>query len=249
MTYIPDRALLFHLRDDASNISGYKRLVFYPAAVGTEATLTGASNSSSEVLIKAWSSDALATTEIPAGYWRFNLYAKVSSATDITKIKVYVYSRNTAGTETALFNLLTAEMDNTDAALVTTLSGAQTAFTVAASDRLIVKLYAVSDSATDKTITLYYQGATNYSHVLLPNLIPVPLGNMVKEIYDADGDGVLATGGHVIQEETTPLTARANLNFTGAGVVATDNAGTDSTDVTIVGGGSGADILEIQVFT
>jgi hypothetical protein len=51
--------------------------------------------------------------------------------------------------------------------------------------------------------------------------------------------GAPGASGHTIQDETTPRTARANLNFTGAGVTATDNAGTDSTDVTIPGGGAG----------
>ena len=45
-------------------------------------------------------------------------------------------------------------------------------------------------------------------------------------------------GGHVRQEEGTPLTARANLNFVGAGVTATDDAGNNATVVTISGGGS-----------
>ena len=41
--------------------------------------------------------------------------------------------------------------------------------------------------------------------------------------------------GHVLRDETTVLPVRAGLNFTGAGVVATDNAGSDRTDVTIAG--------------
>lgn len=41
---------------------------------------------------------------------------------------------------------------------------------------------------------------------------------------------------HVIQEEGSPLTQRINLNFIGAWVTATDNAGTNSTDVTISAG-------------
>jgi hypothetical protein len=45
-----------------------------------------------------------------------------------------------------------------------------------------------------------------------------------------------AQSGHVIEDEATPLTARANLNFTGAGVTATDSGG--KTVVTIPGGGS-----------
>jgi len=54
-------------------------------------------------------------------------------------------------------------------------------------------------------------------------------------------DKIETLGGskHVIKDEAgAGLTARTNLNFTGTGVSATDNAGTDSTDVTIAGGGS-----------
>jgi len=48
--------------------------------------------------------------------------------------------------------------------------------------------------------------------------------------YQSIGGG---GGGHVIQEEGSPLTQRANLNFIGAGMTATDNAGSDSTDLTL----------------
>lgn len=49
----------------------------------------------------------------------------------------------------------------------------------------------------------------------------------------ATGRFVLSSYGHTIQDEGTPLTARANLNFVGAGVVATDDAGNDATVITI----------------
>lgn len=44
---------------------------------------------------------------------------------------------------------------------------------------------------------------------------------------------ITATGGHVIQDEGTPLTQRANLDFVGSGVTATDDAGDDASVVTI----------------
>lgn len=47
------------------------------------------------------------------------------------------------------------------------------------------------------------------------------------------------SGGHTIQDEGTPLTSRTNLNFVGANVNVTDDAGNDATVVTISGGGSG----------
>ncbi len=63
---------------------------------------------------------------------------------------------------------------------------------------------------------------------------------MATQINGQDQGG----SGHTIQNETTPLTARANMNFTGAGVTAADNAGAGTTDVTIAGGG-GAGITDI----
>ncbi len=60
-------------------------------------------------------------------------------------------------------------------------------------------------------------------------------------ITEADLDsGVTAKlnagGGHAIQDEGSPLVARSNLNFIGAGVVASDGI-EDTTNVTIAGGG------------
>lgn len=46
--------------------------------------------------------------------------------------------------------------------------------------------------------------------------------------------------GHTIQDETVSLPQQALLNFTGAGVTASDNPATGATDVTIPGGGGGS---------
>ena len=51
------------------------------------------------------------------------------------------------------------------------------------------------------------------------------------------------SSGHIIQNEGVDLPAQARLNFIGAGVTATDNAGV--TDITIPGGGGGASYTEI----
>jgi len=50
------------------------------------------------------------------------------------------------------------------------------------------------------------------------------------------------TGGHTIQDEGTPLTQQSNMNFVGAGVVASVG-GEDTTIVTIAGGGGGGGSL------
>jgi len=60
-----------------------------------------------------------------------------------------------------------------------------------------------------------------------------------------------ASGGHTIQDEGSNLTARAALNFVGAGVTVTDDEGNGATKVTIAGGsgGGGGDFLVMQVFS
>lgn len=68
------------------------------------------------------------------------------------------------------------------------------------------------DSSTDYVMT-YDASATTNKKVLL--------------------NKIGGSGGHIIENEGTPLTARANMNFIGNVVDATDNAGANSTDVTI----------------
>ena len=47
-------------------------------------------------------------------------------------------------------------------------------------------------------------------------------------------------GGHTIEDKGTPMAARTNLDFEGAGVAVTDDSILDKTIVTISGGGSSA---------
>lgn len=77
--------------------------------------------------------------------------------------------------------------------------------------------------------------------------INIPTG----QTYNINGSPHTHAGGsaHVIQDEGSPLTDRANLNFVGAGVTATDDAGNNATVVTIPGGAGGGDFLVVQVFS
>lgn len=51
-------------------------------------------------------------------------------------------------------------------------------------------------------------------------------------------------GAHTIQDESSDLTKRSNLNFTGAGVSCVDDSGNNQTDCTIAGGSSGYDTIQ-----
>jgi hypothetical protein len=76
--------------------------------------------------------------------------------------------------------------------------------------------------------------------------MPTIIGNNSKVLaVKADASGIeWATGGtgggHIIQDEGTPLTQRTNLNFVGVGVTATDDVVNNATVITISGGGASA---------
>jgi sucrose-6-phosphate hydrolase SacC (GH32 family) len=64
-----------------------------------------------------------------------------------------------------------------------------------------------------------------------------------KRVQIGNLPGGSGGGGHVIEDNGTPMTARANLNIIGATVE--DDAGGDATKVTITGGGSQSDLRRI----
>jgi hypothetical protein len=59
-----------------------------------------------------------------------------------------------------------------------------------------------------------------------------PFVDVITAIYGMTVGGS-GGGGHIIEDEGTPLTARAKLNFIGSGVTATDDVGNNATNVNI----------------
>lgn len=90
-------------------------------------------------------------------------------------------------------------------------------------------------------------GAITWSYLAGTITLSSPVGTG-GSIFGLGAGGSSGTGGHTIEDEGTPLTARTNLNFVGAGVVVTDDSGNDATVVTINGGGA-MDIIQLQVFS
>lgn len=64
-------------------------------------------------------------------------------------------------------------------------------------------------------------------------LVEVVTGGVNKKTTTQDIADLGGGGGHVIEDEGTPLTQRTKLNFVGAGVTVTDDSGDDATVVTI----------------
>ena len=97
----------------------------------------------------------------------------------------------------------------------------------------------VKDDGTARAITYgsEYRGTIPATTVIGETLYLVFIYNATDSKWDYFEDES-GSGGHTIEDEGTPLTARTKLNFVGAGVAVTDDSGDDATVVTISGGGS-----------
>ena len=93
----------------------------------------------------------------------------------------------------------------------------------------------IGGNSTTLLGSIPYQSNTDTTTLLGPNT------TTTKKFLSMTGTGSngavpawdVATGGHTIQDESTPLTQRTNLNFIGQAVTVTDDVGNDATKVTI----------------
>lgn len=98
-------------------------------------------------------------------------------------------------------------------------------------DGVTSNIQAQLDAKRGGSLTSNYIWVGNGSNESTP-LAPGSNGTVLTISGGAPVWAAPSTNGHVIQENTTPLTDRPNLNF-GAGLTATDNAGTTTTDVVL----------------
>lgn len=240
MTYTPPTSEVLYLTNlTKSGIATYLDLQKPPGTPGVEVESTQAvASSDGEVLIKAFVSPAIGIESMPAGDFVFKIYGAVSAVDGVSELVGRMYQRTLAGAETEKFDFTTGEINNLTAALFT-VTESTTDFATAITDRLVLKMYAKTDNATDITMSLFYLGDPNQSRFAMPTKIAkVTGGDMIAALYDPDYDGITvassdAGGGHIIQDTGTPMTQRANLNFIGATVA--DDAGNDATVITISG--------------
>ena len=97
---------------------------------------------------------------IQAGVWTFNSWLHVDLATGVTQVVYRVYKRTTGGTETELFNVTTPEINNTTPVMFDVVGVLTADEVVDATDRIVIKLFAKTTSAANRTVTLTYEGST-----------------------------------------------------------------------------------------
>jgi len=100
---------------------------------------------------------------------------------------------------------------------------------------LNIEANTVNLSINPAVVTLDLGAQTVNLEISSPN-VDLSIGSPAVSLHISCYGGIGPGGiGHVIQDDGTPMTQRANLNFVGATV--TDDAGNDATVVTITGGG------------
>lgn len=135
----------------------YKRIDYLAEAAETELS-AAVKASEGDKLIRTYLYDgALETTLLDAGIYTANYRAKVSGAAGITQIGFQVFVMDIAGVETTLFTSWSTELNNTDFLTLRNESN-QPSYTVNATDRFGVRIYARTTHASDITITTVVGG-------------------------------------------------------------------------------------------
>ena len=152
---------------DPGTISSGKLQSTPNTAIATQ-TDSAQSTGSVEALIDTYSTSILNRTTIDSGLWEFHTWCYASSATDVNTIVIRVYKRNTAGTETQLFTVETADLGISSTESI--IASPQPAYTILATDHLVVKYYAKSNRGAGNYRTLYmtHNGSTVYSYFRTP---------------------------------------------------------------------------------
>lgn len=164
----------------------------------------------------------------------------LATAAQITKLNGIA----TGATDDTTVNAHTGDTsDAHDAAAISYAGGTGMSATdvEAAVDELATEKANASDLTAHTGDTSDAHDASAISFVPAGAIAATDVQAAIEEVATEAG---ASTSGHVIKDEGTARTQRANLNFIGSGVTATDNSGTGATDVTIPGATGGATDLD-----
>lgn len=173
------------LDDSASDITGYHRLLTSPSNIAEDID-TAISSGSAEVLIDDYAMDEVFnSTILNGGAWHFIIFGKVNTVGGTNTIIARVYERKSDTSEVQLFAVttpaLTTSVEEYD------IESVQPDFMVGSDSRLVIKFYALSTSIPARTISLYHNGTTHYSHIHTTfslNIISGTAPNVIIEEFE-----------------------------------------------------------------
>ena len=214
----------FFYVDTASDIGGYDTLSTTPSSASEIIETQAVTSGTSPALIStpyATSSAGIGGTQIDAGLWDFSIYGSVNSTTGGTNctIQIDVYKRTSGGTETLLFSVNTPSLTTT--VTLYEINSVQPAFSINATDRIVIRNRATNTSATSRTVSFYHNGTTHYSHVHTPlvtrhnDLAVIQGGNSTERYHlTLSQYNAVSTIGTQVQEIPTGTIDGSNTTFT-----------------------------------
>lgn len=227
--------VMYFFTNDASDIATFEVLSKTPDAGGEVDESQAVTNQTIEFERYITPSGGLGGTSIDAGLWNFNVYAYVSDATDTSELLLDVYSRATDGTETLLFSLTTGNIDSTSVSLYD-IRSVQQAFAIAATDRLVVRVSAKTNSLAAKTVHFVHSGTSHNSNITTPLVI------RHNELIGLQG-GNATERYHLTSAQVVAVAALGTISSQNANNVAiTGGAISGITDLAVADGGTGASL-------
>ena len=118
----------------------------------TEKTITVSSGTGAVLSEVYLFPSQVGVTNIDSGFWNFNIYAKVSNATGVTRFKLEQFKRHANGTEEVQFTAYSPELNNTAYDWVRTQIY-EPQLSVDPTDRLGLRVYAETTSGATITVT------------------------------------------------------------------------------------------------
>lgn len=154
-----------YLTDENSTTNASYKQISYDLPP-TQVVLTGVANNNTALIENFIFDGDVRTTTIPAGEWGFAFTGSVNNNAQTSFFRFEVFVRASGGIETVLFTVDSDEIDNTspERRQVLTL---QPSFAVNETDRVGIKVYAVTNRTSDTTLS-FYVGDGEASYFVTP---------------------------------------------------------------------------------
>ena len=198
------KGILYYFQNGASGISTYETIDIVPDTASVQDESIVVNNETKD--FEAYSTvDPLGRITLQAGIWTFNAYCYATPSDAITTLLFDVYKRVSGGTETLLFTTESADINNTTVALQTFNSTPQPAYTILATDILVIKIRAKTTHTSNVTVHFVHSGNTYVSNV------ETPLATLHNQLPGLDG-GTAGEYYHLTQAEATVVGNTSGTN-------------------------------------
>lgn len=157
---------IFFLSNKSSGVGDYKTITSSPTGLSETTYSAVLETPNTEYLLATFITNGnYSSSHINSGEWEFHVNSRVSASGGITQLVFKVYIRTDVGVETLLFQATSDDIDNTTNEIVETTYALSTATDTNITDDIVIKVYGITTSTSDRTIYLTVDGTNKTSHI------------------------------------------------------------------------------------